>query len=142
MVVQPLDCVVSLSVGEALTFPGQLLHGGAGLTSGVRYVLVGFGNIKTRQLSFSEADSADVGAMYDYPADVFTGAAYRVVEGTTRGPRLVVLPRPVHTARQDFAIDDVAAPMIAPVAVQEEHHLGISVIWDGCPEQHAFELKS
>ena len=37
---QPLDCVVSLSRGEALTFPGQLLHGGVGLTSGVRYALL------------------------------------------------------------------------------------------------------
>ena len=138
MVVQPLDCVVSLSIGEALTFPGQLLHGGAGLTSGVRYVLVGFGN---RLKLVSKADSADVGAMYDYPADVSTGAAYRVVEGTTRGPRLVALPSSVHTGQLDFTIDDVASAMIAPLSVQEQHHLGISVMWDGCPEQHAFELE-
>jgi len=125
MTAQPLDCVVSLSIGEALTFPGQLLHGGAALASGVRYVLVGFGNRKTG--STSKADIVGVGETYDYPADVSTGAAYRVVEGTARGPRIVALP---------------ASPHSVAVQAEQQHHLGISVAWDGCPEQHAFELKS
>lgn len=134
--------------GDALTLAmihlGQMLHGGAELLSGVRYVLVGFGNYRRSQLL--EADAAIAGSFYDQPG-VSTGAPYRVVEGTSRGPRIVALPPSLHAA-QPGAMDGVGtSPMVATGRAgwegeeEEDHALGVSVAWEGCPEPNAFELK-
>eukprot|EP01047_Picozoa_sp_COSAG01_P003491 COSAG01_NODE_104_length_26171_cov_96.617612_17_plen_586_part_00 len=74
---QSMDCIAALQMGECITFPGKLIHGGAVVTAGVRYILVGFG--KSR---------ADRESCYDEPTGVSTGDPFRVVEGAMHGPRL------------------------------------------------------
>ena len=146
---QPMDCIVSLRMGEVMTFPGQLIHGGVALTDGVRYALVGFGNRKVAaHQAGSGSDSGNAaGGYYDQPAGVDTGDAFRVVEGSARGPRLVVhvaappldnSPGQHAACKRKSSDEGTNTSSCSTTAADRDQAvaLGVSVAWDGCPAPH------
>jgi len=141
---QAMDCVVSLRMGEVMTFPGQLIHGGVATTDGVRYALVGFGNRKMPQ---KQTNQAAGDGYYDQPAGVSTGDPFVVVEGTARGPRLQLLGGAAslehstaghhqHGCEPESGDDADTASSCSNAAAdlpQQGVALGVSVAWEGCP---------
>jgi hypothetical protein len=107
---QPSDCVIGLAAGEAVSFPGQLLHGGAAIRSGVRYILVGFGRT-TGTGGAGGSAAMGGGQVYDQPPAHTTaggGAAFTVADRAPWLPSLEESPEESH------------------------HYLSASVTWTGC----------
>jgi hypothetical protein len=136
---QSVDCIAALQMGECIIFPGKLIHGGAVVTAGVRYILVGFG--KSR---------ADRESCYDEPTGVSTGDPFRVFEGAMHGPRLQSLnglslmmlevPSPRHSYHdRSSGLTDTYLRCEIDTDTNIYDAGQVSVEWEGCPSPSALE---